>query len=601
MLDSLDTLIALCVILAAASMLVTLVVQMLSALFSLRGKQLAEGLSHVLQGISPATDEQIRRLVNQLLTDPHLTGTNGLAQGTKHSLFTLFSGARKLIKAVRPEDIYASLKKLADAAPSGTPTAGPTGLLESVETPPAKRSVTFGTAEPAAHDPLLPFKQRLNAVPKVLKATFESVEADVEGKATSQAPSTPVDQIDELARTARGVMDALTPPSSKAQAVQDALFPLLQQLSSAVLDSNARDKINAQISATSQALVKEIDGVHATFDKTFQAAQDKAQELFLANIRRITIAVGMALALIFQWDAIDIYSSVSGTDSVTREALVKEASSVMKLARDNGLDDLGGGPKSTSGGLLEWIAREWNAEHTVADGWPQAPVGDNLRKLKTVEELKTQLLAGLPARTDQEVTAAFDALVKKQDPAAQTDVAKLAAAWNAAQPASEGWPQAPAGDGLKALTSPALLKDRLVARTRGAIMTVVEASVKEEISSYIKNQETLFKQVASLNGYAMIAKDFWRWEGPARPKPVGQLSCASVSALLFYPLKYYWNHLGHLPGMLIFGGLLSLGAPFWFNALKNLTDLRPALAKLLDQTGAQGSNTNPKGTPVPPP
>jgi hypothetical protein len=53
--------------------------------------------------------------------------------------------------------------------------------------------------------------------------------------------------------------------------------------------------------------------------------------------------------------------------------------------------------------------------------------------------------------------------------------------------------------------------------------------------------------------------------------------------------------------VLIFGGLLSLGAPFWFNALKNLTDLRPALAKLLDQTGAQGSNTNPKGTPVPPP
>jgi hypothetical protein len=30
-------------------------------------------------------------------------------------------------------------------------------------------------------------------------------------------------------------------------------------------------------------------------------------------------------------------------------------------------------------------------------------------------------------------------------------------------------------------------------------------------------------------------------------------------------------------------GLLALGAPFWFNLLKNLTSLRPALATLIEK------------------
>ena len=43
-----------------------------------------------------------------------------------------------------------------------------------------------------------------------------------------------------------------------------------------------------------------------------------------------------------------------------------------------------------------------------------------------------------------------------------------------------------------------------------------------------------------------------------------------------------WN-LDHWLGMAITAGLLSLGAPFWFNLLKNLTNLRPAVAKLVEK------------------
>jgi hypothetical protein len=39
----------------------------------------------------------------------------------------------------------------------------------------------------------------------------------------------------------------------------------------------------------------------------------------------------------------------------------------------------------------------------------------------------------------------------------------------------------------------------------------------------------------------------------------------------------------HLFGLLLTAGLLTLGAPFWFNLLKNLTSLRPALANLIEK------------------
>ncbi len=43
---------------------------------------------------------------------------------------------------------------------------------------------------------------------------------------------------------------------------------------------------------------------------------------------------------------------------------------------------------------------------------------------------------------------------------------------------------------------------------------------------------------------------------------------------------------GQIPGILVSVVLLSLGAPFWFNALKNLAALRPAVAKNEDQQRA---------------
>jgi len=59
-----------------------------------------------------------------------------------------------------------------------------------------------------------------------------------------------------------------------------------------------------------------------------------------------------------------------------------------------------------------------------------------------------------------------------------------------------------------------------------------------------------------------------RWDDPQRPSG-------------FYSrLGQFW---AHLFGVLVTAGLLTLGAPFWFNLLKNLTSLRPAVANLIEK------------------
>jgi hypothetical protein len=52
--------------------------------------------------------------------------------------------------------------------------------------------------------------------------------------------------------------------------------------------------------------------------------------------------------------------------------------------------------------------------------------------------------------------------------------------------------------------------------------------------------------------------------------------------------KWTW---GDLFGVLASAGLLSLGAPFWFNALKTLTNLRPTIAAKEDQQAQAKAST----------
>jgi len=63
--------------------------------------------------------------------------------------------------------------------------------------------------------------------------------------------------------------------------------------------------------------------------------------------------------------------------------------------------------------------------------------------------------------------------------------------------------------------------------------------------------------------------------------------------------KFWWFN--HLFGLALSAGLLTLGAPFWFNLLKNLMSLRPALASLVEKrpTSAPALPASPSSPPSP--
>jgi len=53
--------------------------------------------------------------------------------------------------------------------------------------------------------------------------------------------------------------------------------------------------------------------------------------------------------------------------------------------------------------------------------------------------------------------------------------------------------------------------------------------------------------------------------------------------------------------MLFSVGLLSLGAPFWYNALKNLTSLSSTVAQNISKEQEQAQKEPDAGKPKPPP
>lgn len=63
--------------------------------------------------------------------------------------------------------------------------------------------------------------------------------------------------------------------------------------------------------------------------------------------------------------------------------------------------------------------------------------------------------------------------------------------------------------------------------------------------------------------------------------------------------KFWWFN--HLFGLALSAGLLTLGAPFWFNLLKNLMSLRPAVANLVEKrpTSAPALPASPASPPSP--
>lgn len=529
MLESLDTLIAFVVIISVASLVVTVVVQTLSAMFTLRGRQLTRGLRNAGDTFFPVVSKE---LAKALLRVPN------------------FLGIPRSAGAMRPDEIYERLKKLAtvskeqfDAAEkaaqaarkAATDAKANAGMVDAdtaqaIETKmkaqqeEVKRLSPRGNAADATVDEKNALKKAIESLDHLNQArTAETaalrLEADLAllkvhcgGNGLAEA-----DKASSLAKEAAELLAKLTPDPQKAAAVGEVLGGLVKTLNVTCFSSAERQTLNNAIQSASRQLVQTVDSTQAAVEAWFNDAVDRAQQWFLSWVRVITVVVAAVLSFVFQWDAVEIFQKVSGPNNVLRDALV--AKSAIVLEKGDGILKV----SEVGGGLLERLQTKWN--------------------MNAKPDLKLASLGGV--KKVQEMEEKIVALVKDDESAAKAALAAEAA---------QKTPPGPAATDLEIANKKAEMTEARKQKVRQEFDAMLAVETKVYFDSQQEAIASLAKEV-SLNGFDFIPKGNVRWKEGRR---------------------------SHISGMLIFMALLSLGAPFWFNLLKNLSDLRPALAKLLD-------------------
>ena len=268
--------IAFVVIMTIASLFVTILVQMSSAALSLRGKNLANALALTFQTINPLLAGKAHQLAARILSDPLISDSTrtdkdkNLASTVNRTTpwhFTDITCATHLAKAVRPEEVYAALKKLAAQ------------------------------------------KSKL---------------------ATGAMASDAATGSDPIAGAAESVLNALATPEDKAAAIKTQLGAVLK-VAEEITDARIKQKLLSAVEETSAAVVVEVDAARAKFDAWFSSAQDRAQQWFQVHTRGLTIAASALVAVLLQLDAVEVFNYVNtnaaartalaaSADSVIREA-----------------------------------------------------------------------------------------------------------------------------------------------------------------------------------------------------------------------------------------------------------------------------------------
>ena len=107
--------------------------------------------------------------------------------------------------------------------------------------------------------------------------------------------------------------------------------------------------------------------------------------------------------------------------------------------------------------------------------------------------------------------------------------------------------------------------------------SIVNAAASRRVEKQAANFKTV-KADLDKAGFDVFPQTEWRWE------------------------KGWWNGCRqHFWGILFSVGLLSLGAPFWYNALKNLTNLKSVVAQNISKEKEQAAKQPHAGEPKPPP
>ncbi len=266
MLDSLDTLLAFALIFTVVSLLITIVVQIITTLLNLRGRNLAWGAAEAFEAIAPDLKAEAKGkgkmladhlLKDSLLSDSQLGSWCGMA------------------KAVRPEELFDLLHRIA--------------IGKKRDAPEIKKDV-------------ITLLTNLG----VPQSVFELVENERQ-------------QLDNLSK------DIATRLAGMQDGpVKEALLKLKAETDARLLDP-AKDTATRWAELGDAKLQK----IYQKFEYWFETGQERSQEWFTIHARIITCILGIVAAFALQLDTIEIYKLVSSNREL-RAKLVAQVKPVIE-------------------------------------------------------------------------------------------------------------------------------------------------------------------------------------------------------------------------------------------------------------------------------
>jgi hypothetical protein len=327
MLHSLDTLIGFVVIMTVVSLLITLVVQMVSAALALRGKNLANALSLTFQTIDPKLGKHAHALAAQILRDPIFSDSLFAPKNrvlvttvTDPAVAALIEAERDLKRAEddlakTPSDpARQTVVSTAQAAVRAAQTKIPVGALPTPITSDASKPWRFLSLRGSM---TLATAIRPGEIYRILHefSDLTPTEATLRG-----LPAILTNKAADLLR-ALGMPDQPAEESKqKLQAVAKVadLFATDEQ-KKAVVDSLANFGATVE-RATTQS--------YDRFQRWFGSAQDRAEQWFQVHARGITIFFSIVIGLFLQLDTIDIFRQLDNQPALVA-ALGKSAPDVI--------------------------------------------------------------------------------------------------------------------------------------------------------------------------------------------------------------------------------------------------------------------------------
>jgi hypothetical protein len=364
---------------------------------------------------------------------------------------------------------------------------------------------------------------------------------------------------------------AKDPPANLAPEVQDAVWKLVNERvpgktatihqAEAIannlaksLDPALKAQINTRLEDAVRNAVGTVSRLEHQTEQWFDTVMDRSSEIFSAHSKVYTFVFAAVLAFVWHIDSGQIYHQIS-TNSDVRDNLNRAADSVM-----------------AQGDKLVESQHVTVAFRTLADNSTKLP--ESLKEISTLS-CSDEGAAWLTTNSrklapyENEITGAI-----KQACANNAKAPDFAGAFKpvltAAAATAGGWSKAPPGltrcsDGIRWIQNSGTPFPNLDASGEFQKECELQASATlGEVGDNITKLKTTLE-----DSKLQVATSLLHYGGK------------DVTVRPFNLTGYgYWPHLmGTLATVL----LLSLGAPFWFNTLRQLSNLKPAVAQKMEE------------------